>query len=129
MASLILRIISLFMGRLALVKRESLARHRTAQQRHILTQIGWPDAPESVTGSDWNEWPDQIGIPGRMTPECASIDEPLLSCRHRRDRPRGLNPTGIHLTMAHEALNVMVPAEFDDRDEDRPGSPLPEDTA
>ena len=71
MASLILRIVSLFMGRLTLLKGESLTRHRTAQQRQILTQIGWPDAPEPVTGSDWNEWPDQIGIPGRMTPECA----------------------------------------------------------
>jgi len=71
MASLILRIVSLFMGPLALMKRESLARHRTAQQRQILTHTGWPDAPESVAGSDWNEWPDQIGIPGRMTPECA----------------------------------------------------------
>ena len=56
MASLILRIVSLFMGLLALVKRESLARHRTAQQCQILTQKGWPD---------------QIGIPDRMTPECA----------------------------------------------------------
>ena len=72
MASLILRIVSLFMGRLALVKRESLARHRTAQQRQILTQTGWPDAPESVAGSDWNGWPDQIGILGRMSPECAA---------------------------------------------------------
>jgi hypothetical protein len=72
MASLILRIVSLFMGRLALVKRESLTRHRTAKQRQILTQTGWPDAPESVAGSDWNEWPDQIGIPGRMSPECAN---------------------------------------------------------
>ena len=74
MASLILRIVSVFMGPLALMKRESLARHRNAQQRQILTQTGWPDTPESVTGSDWNEWPDQIGIPGRMSPECAHKD-------------------------------------------------------
>ena len=67
------------MGRLTLVKRESLTRHRTAQQRQILTQTGWPDAPESVAGSDWNEWPDQIGIPGRMGPECAAEDQ-----RHKR---------------------------------------------
>ena len=60
------------MGRLALAKRESLARHRTAQQRQILTHTEWPDAPESVAGSNRNDWPDQIGIPGRMTPECAN---------------------------------------------------------
>jgi hypothetical protein len=24
-----------------------------------------------VAGSDWNEWPAQIGIPGRVSPECA----------------------------------------------------------
>lgn len=71
MAYLILRIVSLFIGPLSLVKRESLARHRTAQQRQILTRSGWPDAPESVAGSDWNGWPDQIGILGRMVPECA----------------------------------------------------------
>ncbi|MDE2270473.1 MAG: YegS/Rv2252/BmrU family lipid kinase [Xanthomonadaceae bacterium] len=29
--------------------------------------------------------------------------------------------TPIHLAIAHEALNVMVPAEFDDSDGDRPG--------
>ena len=40
MASLILRIVSLFMGPLALVKRESLTRYMTAQQRQILTQTG-----------------------------------------------------------------------------------------
>lgn len=33
--------------------------------------------------------------------------------------------TPIHLTMAHEALNVMVPAEFDDSDDDRPSSSRP----
>ena len=80
------------MGRLALVKRESLARHRTAQQCQILTQKGWPDAPESVTGSDWNGWPDQIGIPGRMSPECAVRGDLTLLCNlHvlflRRDYP------------------------------------------
>ena len=97
MASLILRIVSLFMGRLTLVKRESLARHRTAKQRHILTQIGWPDAPESVTGSDWNEWPDQIGIPGRITPECANpakIGERWkfpAGCRYSAPRVLGQN--------------------------------------
>lgn len=36
--------------------------------------------------------------------------------------------TPIHLTMAHEALNVMVPAEFDDTDDDRPDSSSPETT-
>lgn len=36
--------------------------------------------------------------------------------------------TPIHLTMAHEALNVMVPAEFDDTDDDRRGSSPPETT-
>ena len=55
MASLILRIVSLFMGRLTLVKRESLNRHRTAHQHQILTQTGWQD---------------QIEIPNRMSPEC-----------------------------------------------------------
>ena len=36
--------------------------------------------------------------------------------------------TPIHLTMAHEALNVMVPAEFDDTDDDRRCSSPPETT-
>ena len=70
MASLILGIVNFFMGPLAWVKRESLARHRPAPQSQIVTRKGWPDAPESVTGSDWKEGPGQIGIPGRMSPEC-----------------------------------------------------------
>ena len=32
---------------------------------------GWADSPESLGGSDWNGWADQIGITGRMTPEWA----------------------------------------------------------
>ena len=32
---------------------------------------GWADGPESPGGSDWNGWADQIGITGRMRPECA----------------------------------------------------------
>jgi hypothetical protein len=48
--------------------KETMARHRIAQQRQILTQTGWPETPESAAGSDWNEWADQIGIPGRMNP-------------------------------------------------------------
>jgi hypothetical protein len=55
MASLILRIVSLFVGPRALVKSEGPARHSTAQPRQILTQTGWPDAPEPVTGSDRKE--------------------------------------------------------------------------
>jgi hypothetical protein len=39
-----------------------------ASQQHI---SGWADAPESPGGSDWNGWADQIGITGRMVPECA----------------------------------------------------------
>ena len=33
---------------------------------------GWPDAPESVAGSNRNGWPDVVGISGRVRPECAS---------------------------------------------------------
>ncbi len=34
--------------------------------------------PESVTKSDLNGWPDQIGTPGRMSPECAVPDVETL---------------------------------------------------
>ena len=78
------------MGPLALVKRESLARHRTAQQCQNLTQTGWPDAPESVAGSDWNGWPDQIGIPGRMSPECAT-HQLMLSAKKKWRKLDGQN--------------------------------------
>jgi hypothetical protein len=39
---------------------------------------GWADSPESLGGSDWNGWADQIGITGRMTPECAPAKAAML---------------------------------------------------
>jgi transposase, IS5 family len=35
---------------------------------------GWPDAPESPAGSNRNQWPDAIGIGGRIVPEYADTD-------------------------------------------------------
>jgi hypothetical protein len=62
----------LFAGQFARVKRDGLASGGTAQQRQIITQQGWPNAPESVTESDWNEEPRQIEIEGWKGPEGAS---------------------------------------------------------
>jgi hypothetical protein len=38
---------------------------------------------ESVAGSHWNGWPDQIGIPGRIVPECACQGLRLVAASNR----------------------------------------------
>ena len=47
---------------------------------------GWPDTPDQVPGSNRNQWPDAVGISGRITPECAverSVMDDLLSSAAR----------------------------------------------
>lgn len=100
-----------------------VARDASPESRNVIVQI--------ISGrSRWNLIRVWWAVAAGRRPDPAIVTEFVISDAVIEAEPRQyvsidgevVARTPIHLTMAHEALNVMVPAEFDDTDDDRRGS-------